>query len=242
MNKTPSSINDFINHPWLISHKKFLSLVFPGKRDAIKLVDLGCFNGAYTVEFAKMGFNSLGIEVREKNFRDCLAKQKTHSLPNLSFIKDTVWNVEKYGDFDISFCSGILYHLDKPSLFLDKISKITKKVLIVQTHFSLSHQSQENYSLSKITTNEGLPGRWYQETDPFNEKAVWASWENSASFWIQREYLIQKIKDCGFDLVFEQFDGYLPGPYENHSQGKLGDDLSSSYNRFLRSSFIGVRE
>lgn len=241
MNQPPKPGKDFIDHPWLTSHKKLLSQVFQGRTSGIKLVDLGCLHGAYAVEFAKMGFDALGIEAREENYRRCLVNQETHALPNLSFAKDTVWNVEKYGPFDVSFCSGLLYHLDKPGLFLEKLSQITRKVLIVQTHFSVAHQSHHNYALSAITTNEGLPGRWFNEGEPYNEKALWSSWENSSSFWIQKEYLLGKIKECGFDLVFEQFDGYLPGPFENHVQGRLGDDLTTSYDRFLRSSFVGIR-
>jgi hypothetical protein len=34
----------------------------------------------------------------------------------------------------------------------------------------------------------------------------WASWNNKRSFWIQKEDLLQLLKDIGFDLVFEQFD------------------------------------
>jgi len=33
-----------------------------------KLIDIGCLEGGYTLEFAKMGFDSLGLEVRESNF------------------------------------------------------------------------------------------------------------------------------------------------------------------------------
>lgn len=237
-----SPIKEFVDHPWLASHKRLLKLIFQGKTSGVRLVDLGCFDGGYTVEFAKMGFDSLGIDAREENFRRCLLNPETHSLSNLSFVKDTVWNVEKYGIFDVSFCSGLLYHLDKPSLFLEQLSRVTRKVLIVQTHFVLASQPHCNYPLSAKTTNEGLPGRWFKEADPYTESSLWSSWENSSSFWIQKEYLIGKIKECGFNLVFEQFDGYLPGPFEEHSQGALGDDLSSAYDKFLRSSFIGIRE
>jgi hypothetical protein len=61
----------------------------------------------------------------------------------------------------------------------------------------------------------------------------WASWNNRQSFWIQREYLIQAIRDVGFDSVLEQYDG-------------LGSDIAGemtvgSYRMSGRSTFIGLK-
>ena len=38
------------------------------------------------------------------------------------------------------FCCGLLYHLDKPKEFLDTLSAVTTKLLILQTHFSNGYQ------------------------------------------------------------------------------------------------------
>jgi hypothetical protein len=37
-------------------------------REHVRLVDLGCLEGGYTVEFGRMNFNALSIEVRESTF------------------------------------------------------------------------------------------------------------------------------------------------------------------------------
>ena len=239
---TPNVSDSFADHPWLRSHKRLLDLVFPGSKVGLKLVDLGCLSGSYTVEFARMGFDALGIEIREENIRKCLVNQQISQIPNLSFVKDTVLNVENYGKFDVSFCSGLLYHLDKPATFIEKLSRVTKKIIILQTHFSVAQDFlSEAYGLSSIQVNDGVPGRWFSEGEAYDEKKLWSAWENSSSFWIQKEYLVGKIKDCGFELVFEQFDGYTPGAPEHHSQTSLGVDLDKGYYPFLRSSFIGIR-
>jgi hypothetical protein len=96
----------------------------------------------------------------------------------------------------------------------------------------------EKYSLSDLAENEGLGGRWYTEFadgESFNqrESARWASWDNRRSFWIQREYLLQAIREVGFDLVMEQFDG-------------LGLQIADSmlhgfYRTEHRGTFIGVK-
>src|SRR6202035_734455 len=86
---TKPEIGDTIDQdPWFVSAKRLLSVVFPGPRAGLRLVDLGCLEGGYSVEFARMGFNVLGLEIRESNFAACTyVKQKTH-LPNLNFCCD----------------------------------------------------------------------------------------------------------------------------------------------------------
>jgi ubiquinone/menaquinone biosynthesis C-methylase UbiE len=248
-------------HPWFLAARRVLDAVFPGDVQHLRIADLGCLEGGYTVEFARLGFQALGLDVREANIQACRYVQSKVNLPQLDFVRDDVWNIEKYGVFDAIFCCGLFYHLDRPREFLDLLSRVTKRVLILQTHFAeagdspsfihprrlrrlvsrilpLKNTATTTHKLSFLTKHEGLPGRWFPEFR--NERAFrdrenrrWASWNNRASFWIQREYLIQAIRDAGFDLVLEQFDG-------------LGQDIAlemtaGSYRTSGRSTFIGIK-
>lgn len=243
-------------YPWFVSAKRILDSVFPGDKRHLRLADLGCLEGGYAVEFGRMGFQVLGIEVREENIAVCdYVKSKTN-LPNLEFVKDNAWNIVNYGMFDVVFCCGLLYHLDKPKEFLNTISTITKRLLFLQTHFSINNfytrlpakirnvlvkvvkGQADIHSQSRITYNEGLPGRWYTEfvdENAFSKRgqSKWASWDNRRSFWIQREYLLQAIQDVGFDLVMEQFDNLGPNMAESMLRG--------TYRTNCRGTFIGIK-
>jgi len=225
--------------PWMVSARKIIKLVYPTKTKKlpIKLVDLGCLEGGHSVEFARMGFDTLGIEVRDSNFDCCEYVKNNTNLPNLNFVKDNVLNISSYDNFDVSFCCGLLYHLDKPKYFLEELSKKTKKLIILQTHFSISENKFTRFNLSELTTNEGLKGRWFSEFEPKTseenqQKMRWSSFENSKSFWIQREYLIGLIYDLGFHTVLEQFDSYSPD---------ITTTLNNVYTDYLRGTFIGIR-
>ena len=248
-------------HPWFLAAKRVLDATFPADKSGLSIADLGCLEGGYTVEFARLGFQSLGIDVRESNIEVCRYVQSKVDLPNLKFVRDDVWNAATYGVFDAVFCCGLFYHLDKPRKFLDVLSSITRRVLILQTHFAqagdspsfiqprrlrralsrllpLKNTGTTTHKLSFLTENESLPGRWFPEFRSERafrdrENRRWASWDNRKSFWIQREYLLQGIRDAGFDLVFEQFDS-------------LGADIAvemtqGSYRTSGRSTFIGVK-
>jgi len=104
-------------YPWFVSAKRILDTVFPGDKSRLRLADLGCLEGGYAVEFARMGFQVLGLEVRESNIAACRYVKANTDLPNLQFVQDDAWNLARYGTFDAIFCCGLLYHLDRPSQF-----------------------------------------------------------------------------------------------------------------------------
>ncbi len=248
-------------HPWFLAARRVLDMTFPESKGRYRVADLGCLEGGYTVEFARLGFQAMGLDVREANIEACRYVQSQVNLPRLEFVQDDVWNIEKYGPFDAVFCCGLFYHLDRPREFLNLLARVTRRVLILQTHFSQAHDAPSfihprrlrrlisrlvplrntattTHKLSFLTTHEGLPGRWfpeYRNARAFRdrENRRWASWNNRASFWIQREFLIQAVRDAGFDLVFEQFDG-------------LGDDIAremtvGSYRTSGRGTFVGFK-
>ena len=248
-------------HPWFLAAKRILDATCQGPRNNMRLLDLGCLEGGYSVEFARLGYQTVGLDVREANIAACRYVQSRVRTEALEFVQDDAWNVAQHGEFDATFCCGLLYHLDKPLEFLRILSKITRRILILQTHFSeakdspawirprqlrrafarilpLRHTATTTHRLSRLAKNEGLPGRWFSEFR--NERAYrdranrrWASWNNRQSFWIQREYLIQAIRDVGFDSVLEQYDGLGSDIAEEMSVG--------SYRLSGRSTFIGLK-
>ena len=175
------------------------------------LHDLGCLDGGYSVEFAKKGFQTTGLEVRKTNYTNCLFFKNHFNLTNLKFTNDDVVNIENYESYDITFCSGLLYHLEDPRCLLEKIAKKTNHILILNTHYVDFNDDSEyvrKYKLSEITKHEGLLGRWYtefhnRETYNSKEEYILSSYDNIKSFWINKTDLIQTLYDLGYSLVLE---------------------------------------
>ena len=174
-----------VDLPWFISARGILETVFPGDKSQLRLADVGCLEGGYAVEFARMGFRVLGIEVRESNMAACNYVKSKTDLPHLEFVQDNALNIARYDVFDAVFCGGLLYHLDRPKQYLETLSGVTRKLLILNTHFSLISRNDTRFGLpmrarwfadrllkkpeptkfilSSPSENEGLPGRWYTE-------------------------------------------------------------------------------
>lgn len=256
----PESSRTLDESSWFISARGILETVFPGDKSHLRLADVGCLEGGYAVGFARMGFQVLGIEVRELNMAACNYIKSKTNLPNLRFVHDNALNIANHGLFDTVFCCGLFYHLENPKQYLETLSSVTNKLLILQTHFSIINRSDKwlrlpttarqltdrllrrpapvKFMLSAPTEHEGLPGRWFTEFSDdrsFGQRdtAKWASWDNRRSFWIQREHLLQAIKDVGVDLVMEEYDNLEPSIAESL--------LGGSYAANLRGTFIGIK-
>lgn len=208
----PAHSNLLTDLPWFKSVHRILMLLYRDGLSRRSIADLGCLEGGYAAEFARLGMNSTGIEVRENNFRNCLHVAEKLKLPNLRFVRDDVWQLKRYAPFDVIFCNGLLYHLDSPRAFVALMGKCARDAVIINTHFAPRDASQ-SFTLSPATTHEGLPGRWYDEhnldvVDDLEELEAlrWASWTNTASFWPTREALAQTLQDAGFDIILQPLD------------------------------------
>jgi SAM-dependent methyltransferase len=196
----------------LRSVRHILNLIYPAGLAGKSIVDIGCLEGGFATEFARLGLHATGIEVRDSNYQNCLRVKAGTNLRNLRFIKDDANNIGNYDPFDAVFVCGLLYHLDWPRRFLTAASKVCRRVIFLETHVASDLEVPANrlYHLSDVTEHEGLRGRWFREYDRTPDMQLdqmkWASWSNSYSFWIQKEHLVQLLRNLGFDIVLEQFD------------------------------------
>jgi hypothetical protein len=108
---------------------------------------------------------------------------------------------------------------------------------LIETHFTNETRTDasEHFCLSDICEHDGLKGRWYQEYNDIPQGELdnlkWASWSNQRSFWVQKEHLLQLIKDVGFDIVIEQYD-LFPNILEGMNRYYRGQD---------RTLFVGIK-
>lgn len=169
-----------------------LALAFPLVRSTKSVADLGCLEGGYAAAFAQAGYDVTGFEARAENFFCCKYVEEQMALPNLRFIKADVRDLfTEPAEWDAVFCCGLLYHLEDPVAFLNQLGQATRRLLIVQTHYSTRPDAE----------HEGHRGHWYPEGD-----GRWASWKNERSFWLAKKDLLSAMRDAGFNLVFEQSD------------------------------------
>jgi hypothetical protein len=254
-------------YPWFVSARRIVETVFPGDKKHLRLADLGCLEGGYAVEFARMGFQVLGIEVRDANIAACNYVKSRTSLPNLVFAKDDAWNIGNHGMFDVVFCCGLLYHLDRPRKFLETLSSVTTKLMFLQTHFStdtliarclaevnssprllsllptwgkkvLAKVTTDKFFLSRLSRNEGLAGRWQTE---FASDESFDKRETSkwGSWDNRRSFLIQReyLLQAIQDVGFDFVMEQFDSLGPNIAESMLG----GYYRTNRRGTFVGIK-
>jgi predicted RNA methylase len=74
------------------------------------VLDLACLEAHYAIEFALHGARAVGIEYRDESLAKARFAKEHLRLDKLELFKDDVRNLsrERYGEFDLVICSGIL--------------------------------------------------------------------------------------------------------------------------------------
>jgi hypothetical protein len=114
--------------------------------------------------------------------------------------------------------------LDRPVEFLNMLGRQTRKLLMLQTWFSLAMSMG----------NEGRAGHWYDEPAAGEDVLGWGAHENRKSFWLGKLDLMASVRDAGFDIVAEQLDFLddIPVGTETGMHSSVGG----------RSMFVGIKE
>lgn len=172
----------------------------------LRILDLGSLEGFYSLEFASHGAEVVAIEGRESNNAHARYAAEVLEYRKVEFITDDVRNLSpgKYGQFDVVFCSGILYHLTGGDAcrFLASIAKVCKRLTIIDTHVGLKPEHSirwEGHSYSGFVYREHAP----EDTPDAKASKRWASVDNETSFWFTKPSLLNLLRHVGFTSAFE---------------------------------------
>lgn len=175
-----------------------------------RILDLGCLDGIFSIEFASQGSETVGVEIREANIRKAQFCKDVLELQNLHFRQDDVRNisVESYGHFDAIVCSGILYHLPAQDVInlIDRMYDMVNDVIVIDTHIALN--PIEQFVSARGTEYWGRIHQEHADGATKEEKAsrLWASADNPTSFFYTRPSLLNVLGKAGFTSVYECYN------------------------------------
>jgi SAM-dependent methyltransferase len=185
----------------------------PKPLDECRVLDLACLEGQYAIECALQGASVLGIEAREASLAKANFAKDALGLSRLEFVRDDVRNlsVERYGEFDVIICSGILYHLDTPDVFhlIQRTHVMARRLVVIDTHVSLKPNVTvefrgSTYHGERLPERHSTPdGTASGSSGPPSTKELWAGVGNEASFTFSRPSLLNALAAAGFSSVYE---------------------------------------
>ncbi len=174
----------------------------------LRILDLACLEGMFGIEAALHGAQVTLLDGRDQNLTKSTFVKDVLGLEKVEVVKDDVRNIspEKYGKYDVIFCFGIFYHLDKNDLFdfVKRMYDTTNDIVMFDTHITFSKK------VSFISEGHTFYGESYREhpvssTDDEKESELWKSLNNDFSFYLTRESLIRMLSVVGFTSIVESF-------------------------------------
>jgi hypothetical protein len=113
-----------------------------GRFDGMRVLELGPLEGAHTYQIEKLGAREvLAIEANVEAFLKCLIVKEITGLKLTKFmLGDFVEYLETSpSQFDVIFCSNVLYHLQDPIDVIRLIAQMTDKVFCSTHYYDEAH-------------------------------------------------------------------------------------------------------
>jgi SAM-dependent methyltransferase len=170
----------------------------------IRVLDLGCLEGLFSIELARHGADVVGVDVRAANLAKARFAAEMCGL-KIAFHHDDAINVtaDKYGTFDVVLFAGLLYHLNVRSIIavFENISGLIKRLALIDTCFALDFDEQFDHN------GETYFGQSYIEFHDHEffaeqvEAAAWSSNRDKIVFFLTVPSLVRLLSNYGFSSV-----------------------------------------
>jgi SAM-dependent methyltransferase len=190
--------------------------------EELRILDLGCGDGVYSIEAGLRGAYVLALDARTQHMNLGAAFAERHGLDNVRFSQEDVRQVtrETRGGFEVVYCLRILYHLDTPDVFtvLENVHELCGWMVVVDTFISLEYAWPSRREPARIwgsgadlevthrnRTYQGERCREHgdEDSEDVRRSRVLRSIDNTFSFRFTRASLVRALHDVGFSSVLE---------------------------------------
>jgi SAM-dependent methyltransferase len=188
---------------WLL---QLASDLFGGELAGLRVLDLGCEEGHFAVEFARHGAEVVAVDVRDEHLsRARFLAEATGARLETVQADVRELDTDALGEFDLVLCLGLHYHLDTPDLFafFENLARLCRRALILYGNHSLAgretreHHGREYHGAAVFEHAGGT-------SEAERRRLGLASADNPSSFWLTKPSLINLLADSGFTSVGEQ--------------------------------------
>lgn len=120
--------------------------LFGGSLRGKRVLDLGCNAGWWSLKAIEAGADYvLGVDGRRMHVEqsEFVFGVKGVERDRYDFVEANLFDLdfERYGEFDVVLCLGLLYHVSKPVDLMERIGSVGRDLLVVDTAISPSKRS-----------------------------------------------------------------------------------------------------
>lgn len=188
--------------------REAINLFFPsllklhgGSLKGLRILDVGCNSGGFSFAATKYGAKEVvGIDPDPHNIKQAEAISAYLKNKKVKFLKFRAEELDgqNLGKFDIVILAGILYHLTDPIGTMQKIAKLAKSTLLIDSHVHYTTDS----------TEEDIPSWWMlSDTDRHDLEGLFVN-DKTLSL---KEYLkFERENPVDYNSLPKQF---IPSPH-----------------------------
>jgi SAM-dependent methyltransferase len=181
----------------------------------VSVLELGALEGNDTMALALISSNVLAVEGREENLKRASFVIDLHGISNVTLIQADLDGAPliDFGHFDVTYCTGLLYHLRYPTYLLNQIARVSDS-LFLQTHYWVPREEG--------IRSDDHSGAWCTEDYPETRlRGLGAQ-----SRWLSRPFLFDALRSAGFEDICVLADDQLNGAPSITIVAKVGSSPS----------------
>lgn len=168
-------------------------LGLPSDLSQVTVADLGASNGYFSFELRRRGAKVTAFDFRHRENSGFALLQLINGLEDIEHHHVNVLDVtaDRFGQFDIVLCLGLLYHVADPYRLLANCVSIARKQLFVES-YCIDRELPESLLALPIVRFIPDPGRFPGLQQPNSD---------TSNFWgLSSKAIELMIRDLGFDV------------------------------------------
>lgn len=152
--------------------RQYFSAIEPFLKEGMKVCDIGCQYGRFTIPLAEKGIQVMATDLKEKYFKYIVSH--TSRSGNISFrnesITETIQSL-KGARFDAVICLELIYNLRNPEDLIKGLKTlVSENGLIIVSHRSKGYYlyrflREKKYTAAQAIINHNHPGYHAQDTE-----------------------------------------------------------------------------
>ena len=115
--------------------------LFGGSLKGKRILDIGCNAGFWSLQAIEAGCDYvLGVDGRDMHVEQAQLVFETKEIDEsrYNFVQGDIFEYDfaQHGEFDIVFYFGLMYHISKPVVLMEKIAAVNRDIVIIDTDLS----------------------------------------------------------------------------------------------------------
>ena len=202
----------------------------------LKILDLGCAQGYFSLNLAKKGAFVCGVDYNEENINLCSKLSNIHNLTNLQFKKDKIQNFLKNNPlqkYDLVLGLSVFHHIcyEEGYQFTQNLIKETAK-FIPSGIYELALSTEPLYWAFSLHENEKDILRCYSYINQISTTETHLSNIKRPIYFVSNKLFLRKSFSAIFDISFNSSHDFEDNAHNKTRKYFMSNEIIIKYISF----------